>query len=247
MNTSQKLSAGQKGSPRSRLDSAKRVAVEAGFAPILIVILIALAVGGYLIYQKQTKPVFQSSPSPVATPVASSSAETINPDSIGANWKTYKNSQSKYTLKYPSEWGFRDVDIKLLPEEDRKVFISHTSFSKVYPDNPNWRKDIGETPSGDPLLSVKKTEGKTLQQITEDFKKYVTEGHGKVKKSETRMIDNTEAVLIVINTEFADPKPSYFDYYFVKNQRVYKYSYRSLDESPALIPETILSTFKFTQ
>lgn len=73
-----------------------------GIAPILIVLLIAAAVGGYLIYQKQTKPsivpqsVTQSSPSPVASSVATSSAETTN-------WKTYKDNNLSF--KYPSEWS----------------------------------------------------------------------------------------------------------------------------------------------
>lgn len=42
------LSASQKGSPRLRL-------VEAGLSPILIVLILATLVGGYLVYQNQTK------------------------------------------------------------------------------------------------------------------------------------------------------------------------------------------------
>ncbi|MBI2330306.1 hypothetical protein HYU94_02870 [Candidatus Daviesbacteria bacterium] len=69
-----------------------------GLTPILIVLLIALAIGGYFIYQKQTKPIFipQPSPSPVTTSVASSSAET-------ATWKTYINEDGHYSIKYPSK------------------------------------------------------------------------------------------------------------------------------------------------
>ncbi len=85
-----------------------------GFAPILIVLLIALAVGGYLLYQKQTRPdvvsqpVVQPSSNPVISPVASDSAETTNSDLIGANWKTYTNTNTKYgfSVKYPESWYF---------------------------------------------------------------------------------------------------------------------------------------------
>lgn len=64
-----------------------------GLAPILVVLLIVLAVGGYLLYQKQFKPAFtpQSPPSPIA------SDET-------ANWKTYTNNKYKYSFKYPPSW-----------------------------------------------------------------------------------------------------------------------------------------------
>lgn len=80
MNTS-KLSAGQK-----------------GFAPILIVLLIALAIGGYLTYQKQIKstPLPQPSPSSITTSVASSSDETTN-------WKTYTNDMFNFSFKYPGD------------------------------------------------------------------------------------------------------------------------------------------------
>ncbi|MBI4035544.1 hypothetical protein HY383_01220 [Candidatus Daviesbacteria bacterium] len=70
-----------------------------GLAPILIVLLIALGIGGYLIYQKQAKPVV---PQPVTSPAAPNSAETANPDSIGVNWKTYDNKI--YSLKIPPDW-----------------------------------------------------------------------------------------------------------------------------------------------
>lgn len=71
-----------------------------GLAPILIVLIIALAVGGYFLYQGKTKlsvipqSVVQSSSSPEANPVSTSSAET-------ANWKIYKNSNLGFELKYP--------------------------------------------------------------------------------------------------------------------------------------------------
>ena len=83
-----------------------------GLAPILIVILIALAVGGYLVYQNQSKSV-----SPVKTdtsPAPTGATETANPDSIGANWKTYTNTQHGYSLKYPTTWDKLECDSKSL-------------------------------------------------------------------------------------------------------------------------------------
>lgn len=78
-----------------------------GLAPVLIVILIALIVGGYLLYQKQTKPVVfqpvaQPSPSPVISSAPTGAGET-------ANWKTYTNKNLSF--KYPSEWSVNGVVI----------------------------------------------------------------------------------------------------------------------------------------
>lgn len=80
-----------------------------GFAPILIVLLVALGIGGYLIYQKQAKPipVPQPSPSPVTTPAssptASSSATSPVPDGSGetVDWKTYISKDKSVLFMYP--------------------------------------------------------------------------------------------------------------------------------------------------
>lgn len=74
-----------------------------GLSPILIVILIALGVGGYLIYQKQAKPNPVSTPSPVAQ-VTTQPSPTLSDET--ANWKTYENKQGsiKYAFRYPPNW-----------------------------------------------------------------------------------------------------------------------------------------------
>lgn len=93
-----------------------------GLAPILIVILIAALIGGYLLYQNQNKPTPQSSPNPVT----SNSAET-------ANWKTYTNDRYGFSFKYP-----QDYTIKKLVE---KVFLienkDKNSFELWVYENPN--------------------------------------------------------------------------------------------------------------
>lgn len=76
-----------------------------GLAPVVIVVLIAaLAVGGYLIYKlprtavppptPQTTPM--SSPTPNPSPAPADAGETTN-------WKTYTDSQIGYSIKYPQE------------------------------------------------------------------------------------------------------------------------------------------------
>lgn len=77
--------------------------MQKGFSLLLVVILVAFVIGGYFIYQKQFKSVsvFQSSPSPIATPTATKSVET-------ANWKTYTNERFKYSFKYPNDLTVRE-------------------------------------------------------------------------------------------------------------------------------------------
>ncbi|MCL5784124.1 MAG: hypothetical protein M1142_02075 [Patescibacteria group bacterium] len=72
-----------------------------GLAPLLVVILIAVAIAGYVIYQKQIKPVslsrqIQATPSPVSKNESSGSADV-------ANWKTY--TDQNVSFKYPSDWN----------------------------------------------------------------------------------------------------------------------------------------------
>lgn len=77
--------------------SPRPTRVEAGLAPILIAILIALGVGGYLVYtnysNNRTKVTEQTAqPSPVSTT-----------DEI-ANWKTYTNAVYNFSFVYPQDW-----------------------------------------------------------------------------------------------------------------------------------------------
>lgn len=84
-----------------------------GFTPILIVILIAAAVGGYFVYttnysNNQTKHAqnvqITQTPAPTTTLESTSSATSPAPNGAGetANWKTY--AHSNFTFKYPDNW-----------------------------------------------------------------------------------------------------------------------------------------------
>lgn len=74
-----------------------------GLAPLLIVIIIALAVGGYLIYQRQPKP--NPTPNPLPQQTTQPSPSPIDKT---ANWKTY--NRGDLSLKYPPGWSVRDSD-----------------------------------------------------------------------------------------------------------------------------------------
>ena len=83
-----------------------------GFAPIIIIALIAAfvigigaTVGYFKLKPKPTVPTSQVQPSP--TP-ADLSSETQVKDDETANWKTYKNAQYGFEVKYPPQWGVED-------------------------------------------------------------------------------------------------------------------------------------------
>ncbi len=82
---------------------------QAGLAPILIVVLIIVALGGYLIYanysNNQTTITPSSTPSAInPTPISSAASPVPNGSGKSANWKTYTNRMFGYSLKYPQNW-----------------------------------------------------------------------------------------------------------------------------------------------
>ena len=92
--------------------------MQKGFVPVLIVILIAALVGGYFVYSNfQTK-----TPTSTIQPSPSPADETANPDSIGANWKTYTNKGIYF--EYPSDWN-------ISPYTDNTIIISSSPNIKL--------------------------------------------------------------------------------------------------------------------
>ena len=166
----------QKGSPRSRL-TAKLVTVEAGLSSILIVLFIALAVVGYLYYQNQGKSapapqqIPQPSPTTAASPTQTTSAETANPDSIGANWKTYIHGS--LTFKHPFDWIAKDFDYSnSVIIENMKSSIKITVSEGQYPygfEGPG-PMNIKENPI---KITVSGKVYQTTEKIIEDKKAYV--------------------------------------------------------------------------
>ncbi len=84
-----------------------------GLAPILIVLILAALVGGYLVYQNypkptsSSKPTNQPSPTPDASPAPNGAGET-------ATWKTYTNNQLSISFEYSPNWVVKETNDKTL-------------------------------------------------------------------------------------------------------------------------------------
>lgn len=102
-----------------------------GFAGVLAIILVlaVLGLGGYVLYrQAQPNYSYQSTTPPPALPEGKGAGasplggggEGVTTDST-ANWKTYKNDQFGFEMKYP----------------DRLVVLSNTRIVNVYFEFPN--------------------------------------------------------------------------------------------------------------
>lgn len=100
-----------------------------GLAPIIVVLLIALTIGGIFLYQRQTKPVAvpqtatQSSPSPVgASSAPKGDAET-------ANWKTYKDWHSgRFSFRHPDNWSLHSETILMYSDKSLRANLKDLPF-----------------------------------------------------------------------------------------------------------------------
>lgn len=91
-------------------------ASQKGLTPILIIIILAALVGGYLIYQNQPKtipapqPTIQ--PSTTSVPSASPAGDSGAPNGAAetTNWKTYINDSWDISLMYPQNYSLTIPD-----------------------------------------------------------------------------------------------------------------------------------------
>lgn len=120
-----------------------------GFAPIVIVLLITLSLGGYLIYSKsQSKPAIQPIPQPSSSPTASNPAPTGAGET--ASWK--KITFNKLNFKVPPVYN--------------SGYLNSGSVLAIDP------QPIPKTPSyGDftPAFSIDLIKNKTLDQVKQEF------------------------------------------------------------------------------
>lgn len=77
-----------------------------GFAPILIILLISAAIGGYLVYSGKIDLPQKQNDQSSATAV-DETADEAKP-LFYENWKTYTNQKHKFDFKYPEGWTIKE-------------------------------------------------------------------------------------------------------------------------------------------
>lgn len=107
-----------------------------GFVQFIIlgVVVLAIVAAGAFYFGRQAaapKPqaqISQATPSfiPTASPAQNGFAETVNPGSIGANWKTYTSSKYSFSIKYPADWNVKESS----------PVVHFSPFSTIDPDSP---------------------------------------------------------------------------------------------------------------
>jgi hypothetical protein len=114
---------------KNKRNSRGRACRQAGFAPIIILILLVLVVGGVFYFATKNKSV----PSPVASTQPSSSPIVIStPDPATANWKTYTNNQYDFSLKYPSYMTLKNIESGVLLQKAIHIKADKND-PKMYP------------------------------------------------------------------------------------------------------------------
>lgn len=124
------------------------------YHPITVLILAAITLSIAVIFflnsnvlfkaPEQTQistPTINSSPKDDLSSEASAKDETANPDSVGANWKTYTKSTAeyRYSLKYPTDWTYSENETvtKFYPpgetSEVQSISVSLINYKKHPP------------------------------------------------------------------------------------------------------------------
>lgn len=118
-----------------------------GLAPILIVVLIAVALGGYLIYSQQTKPT-PPLPKPAIVPQTPQATPVPSPiPNETTNWKTYTNTKEGYSVGYPKEVSLEEDPYGYGIWLDEQILISVSQKS--------WRNCKGNCPTIDSIEDIK--------------------------------------------------------------------------------------------
>ncbi|MBI4157225.1 hypothetical protein HY502_00025 [Candidatus Woesebacteria bacterium] len=101
-----------------------------GFAPIIILVVIALAVAGYFAYQNMQLKKSADNKQQAAVPSTTSyPSPTANPT---ANWKTYTNQEYNFSFKYPSDLAVRENKNPSLTENAEIVLVGELSDKFFY-------------------------------------------------------------------------------------------------------------------
>jgi len=138
---------------------------------LIIIIIITLVAGGFLAYQYLLVPKEEVKVSEVKMLEEVKKPEEVTKDEI-ADWKTYKNEEYGFEIKYPKDWHAEAEANPTFPGQEPGVIKFGVSFENYPPGEGYEKKDwrlillgIEETSITKWLDTMKETEGK-IEEIT---------------------------------------------------------------------------------
>lgn len=153
-----------------------------GFAPILVIIIVAIAVIGAIAYsQFKTKPQIQPSTSPF-------------PIDEKANWKTYENKKYGYSIKYPPRMIISPPYKSLSSAEDSATIDISAADSKKLLMTINSRSFGDKTRLADALNDV------FLPESIKEGKNILIDDHAAFYTSSVVLIQQNDYDFIILNS-----------------------------------------------
>lgn len=242
--------------------------MQKGLAPILIVLLIALGIGGYFIYKinnppapsitgpvgillwdriKQVKPAPASpntQPTPQPSPRPSGNVET-------ANWKTYTNKESGYSFMYPQNFQVTTRDNYYYSFFTGKL-VKEIVINKSRDDLSDWFEisiSIDDNPQN---LSANDVINNYLQKL-----KTISKTETEISSAKTITEKITKSLKPYKNGQIEGLHALFgyeYDYDIIvqtKNNKIYGFQYTGdngvkVNAKAEKLVTQILSTFKFT-
>mgnify|MGYP001592004221 CR=1 FL=1 len=214
-----------------------------GFATIpliIIIVVIAGAVGYFVLMNKSTPITQQPMPTPATTQIKTSTPKPTPKDET-ANWKTYSNDRYRYTLKYPNNWytdtTYSENDFTQRgPLEDNDLIGGDTTWSNY---QNLGQYDLGTIPSdfAAVYLLIYKIDSKTTLDGFIDLK------HFAYSKKENININGTSGIRLTAK----DPENSDIIYKIVllkAGNTVFDFSYARNSVESAMVMDQMINNFK---
>ncbi len=223
-----------------------------GFAPILIVVLIAALVGVYFLFttnysNNRTKPAQYVQITPAPTVI------NVNHDPDRKGWNIYKNEQAHYQISYPNKWvkdqvyNYWDSDDDLVvmdtANQPRQLgFVeSELQLSVGHVDDPK------KCPSNSPCSPLSFDKELQLAVGTISTNKV----YGKLTKIGNGKIANVAAVKYLYEENYEGPIYGYVNHLKGADGTIYSINFFALDkrsiQTHQIDIDKVIKSFKFTQ
>ncbi len=195
---------------------------------IICLVVVILGIIGYIYWatEKDTRDITQE-PHVLLPPSLMIADDVIESELNISKWKTYRNEEYGFEIKYPTDWRERFQDDNY--NQDTLVFAMQSPDGKFWP--------------GLIDISVHALELSSFQALDEKHERQILEsGYNFILNKKRLMINNYYAYTMTIGGNGA-----YFNIYFKKNGKLYNIIFWRDATLDALdhTDRAILSTFKF--